>query len=78
MTDLDTAVLLEEFKTSYVEPITKLHRKYMGIGELSEKDTAKAKDIADKYHFLSLFCASIEGTLEQNLVLKMELKKHSI
>lgn len=75
MTDLDTAHFLAEFKEKYLEPITKAHEKYMTFKQLSPEDSKKADDMAAKYYFLSAFVANIEGTIEQNLVLKTEVER---
>jgi len=73
MTDLETITLLQEFKEKYFEPIAKEHGKYLNFnGELPEKEIARADKAAKNYHFLSALIASVEGTLEQNLVLKAQ------
>lgn len=75
MTDLDTAYFLAEFKEKYFEPIKKAHEKYMTFKQLSPEDSKKADDMASKYYFLGGLVANIEGTIEQNLVLKSEVER---
>ena len=75
LTDLETAALLEEFKADYLGHISKVHEKFMQFKDLPDSEAVKADDVARKYHFLNCLVASVEGTLEQNLALKVENQK---
>ena len=75
MTDLDTAHFLAEFKENYFEPIKKAHEKYMTFKELPKAEADKADAMAQKFYFLGNLIANIEGTLEQNAVLKSEVER---
>lgn len=72
MTDLDTANYLLEFKSSYVGPIKSAIDNLVDFGEdkLTEEQKAKLTKLRKQYSFLTGFCDSIQGTLEQNVVLK--------
>jgi len=78
MRDLDTAMYLEEFKEKFYTPIKKSHEKYMAFTSMPEEEAKKADLVAEKYYFLTNFIASVEGTLEQNTVMRKKLEGDEI
>lgn len=78
MNDLDTILFLEQFKVDYLDKMKKIHESNrLKFATMNDKETIAARDIEDKVNFLSSFVASIEGTLEQNAVLKVTIKNDS-
>jgi hypothetical protein len=54
-----------------------VHEKYEKFKELPPAEAAKADKAQKDYSFLYSFTASVEATLEQNMVLKARLKELS-
>jgi hypothetical protein len=77
MTDLDTAAFLAQFKEKYLAKVQQVHEKYEKFKELPPAEAAKADKAQRDYSFLYSFTASVEATLEQNMVLKSRLKELS-
>ncbi len=75
LTDLDTAFFLDQFKEKYLAKVQQMHEKYEKFKELPPAEAAKADKAQKDYSFLYSFTASVEATLEQNMVLKAKLKE---
>ena len=77
MTDLDTVQYLEDFKREYLDKMKAAHmRNISRAAIMTDTEFKQAQELESKLNFLSKFVACIEGTLEQNLVLKAKLKSY--
>jgi hypothetical protein len=74
MKDLDTAMYLDDFKVKFYEPIVKRLDKYRSFESMPEAEQRKADEMEVKRAFLANFIACIEGTLEQNTVMRKKLE----
>lgn len=72
LSDIDTAFYLDEFKQKYFRPMESAYQSTKGVklSTLKDSEVKRLEDIRSKYFFLAKFVASIEATLEQNMVLK--------
>lgn len=74
LTDIDTALFLGEFKEKFFNPMEQNYEKQAGIKDMPPDVLARFLELEKKVFFLRNFIASIEGTLEQNEVLRRSLE----